>query len=457
MSKLKIFDDSTNYTATVIKLPVKQPIPGLDNLVQVEVFGNACLIGKDEPQDNLYLFFPAGCQLSQKFLSTNKLFRNTALNVYSALEGVPTKGGFFEPNGRIKGLKLRGVVSTGFVIPLTSLELMLPWSEGGDASDLKVGDEFNEWCGTEVCRKYIAKGSQTPGTAKDKGAKINNKLADLLIPNQFRFHTETTHLAKNLHKLNPNDIIVITDKWHGSSCILSRVYINNRLNKAKKLWNRYIPLPKFDARKWAYITSSGKPKSNLPKFIEGTWENKGVDYYNTNIWKEALDKYKHTLEEGITLYGELVGYTSNGAYIQSPYDYGCEPATNRFVIYRITYTKPNGEFIEFGWQQIKDYCTKYGLEHVKEFYFGTAVNLKAWIYHMDYRSDEEWREKFFTALQSAFNLERECKECNNKVAAEGIVVRIDGKLNSYEAYKVKSRLFVLGESNAEEVNIEEQQ
>jgi hypothetical protein len=43
MSKnIKTRDDSANYTATVIKLPVKQAIEGLDNLVQVQVFGNVC-------------------------------------------------------------------------------------------------------------------------------------------------------------------------------------------------------------------------------------------------------------------------------------------------------------------------------------------------------------------------------------------------------------------------------
>lgn len=458
MSTLKIREDSTNYTCTVIKLPPKQQIPGLDNLVQVEVYGNTCLIGKDEPENQLYLYFPAGCQLSQQFLSANKLYRDVALNTYNNVDTKQEKG-FFEPSGRVKGLKLKGIISTGFIIPIMSLEIMLPFSMGGDISELEAGSEFTDWCGFEVCRKYIPANQQTPGTpgTKDKN-KVNVKLADVLIPTQFRFHVETTHLAKNLHKLNPNDVIVITDKWHGSSCILSRVYVNQKLNKAQKLYNQYVPLPKFATRKQTYITSSGKPKSNLPKFIEAVWENNGNSFYSTNIWKEALDKYKDTLEEGISIYGELVGFESTGKYIQKHYDYACQPTTCRFMVYRITYTKPNGEFIEFSWQQIKDYCEKYKLEHVREIYFGRAFNLfdSGGLTKELLDNPESWRQWFFTKLQTFGNLENNCTECNNNVPAEGIVLRIDGHLNRYDAFKIKSKLFVLGESNSDEITIEDE-
>jgi len=48
---LKIYEDSKNYTAQVIKLPTKQVVVGLDNLVEVNVLGNSCLIGKDSPEN----------------------------------------------------------------------------------------------------------------------------------------------------------------------------------------------------------------------------------------------------------------------------------------------------------------------------------------------------------------------------------------------------------------------
>lgn len=465
MSNLKIRDDSANYTATVIKLPVKQAITGLDKLVQVEVYGNTCLVGKDSDPTVLYLYFPAGTKLSQRFLTCNDLYRDAQMNAHP-----DQKPGFFEPNGKIKGLKLKGIVSNGFVIPLASLELMLPYSEGGDISELEIGNEFNEWCGFEVCRKYFVPRPEQRA-AGEKQPKINNKLANLMIPNQFRFHGDTAILAKNLHQFQPSDILVITDKWHGSSCILSKVLINVKLTKWQKWWNKWIPLPKFTDRIFGYHYSSGKPKSNLVKGIVGVYENDGPDYYSNNIWKNAYEQYKDNIEDGISLYGELVGFVATKsepgaisipAYIQKLYDYGCSvdidnaPLT-RFVIYRITYTKPNGEFIEFSWQQIKDYCAKYSLETVPELYFGKADHFVGHIADGVKIDLEYWQQTLFNDIVKTYIREQDCVHCNNKVAAEGVVIRRDGHLNKYDVYKVKSKRFVFGETNETESNIEDEQ
>lgn len=473
---LKIYDDSKNYTAQVIKLPVKQAVQGLDNLVEVNVFGNSCLIGKDSPEDQLYLFFPAGCAINEDFLVGNNLYRDSQLN------SDPTKKGFFEPNGRVKAIKFRGIISTGFVIPVNSLKYI--YTDGtdrdwacGSIAQLKEGDQFNEWEGNKVCYKYFVP-SQTQSQGKgDKVTKINNKLVDLMVPNQFRFHVETSHLGNNLHRFEQNDIVVITDKWHGSSCILSKVLINRKLS----LWQRILNWLGAETpdKEYGYIYSSGKPKSNLPKGIEGSWTNDGVDYYSSNIWKQAFDDYKDALEDGISLYGELVGYTKGGSYIQKGYDYGCvAPLHNdgipeiwvdpnnpyyKFVIYRITYTKPNGEVIEFSWQQIKDYCTKYNLEYAKEFYHGSIKELLKELYpeFPDNSTPplEKYTETLFQALQTAYNLEKTCSYCRSGVPAEGIVVRIDGK-QQFNAFKLKSKLFLKKESDdldKGETNIEDQQ
>lgn len=228
---------------------------------------------------------------------------------------------------------------------------------------------------------------------------------------------------------------------------------------------------------------------NLFKKKSRDWINKGVDFYSSNIWKQALERHKAVIEEGISIYAELVGFTSGGAYIQKGYDYGCVAAPTpigedglclcnaatkcengkigsatrctvaelkpqtKFVVYKITYTKPNGEFIVFSWQQLKDYCAKYGLEHVKEFYFGKMKDLISSAYEKYGWGDE--KEFFLKFLQESFNLEKDCKQCVNKVPAEGIVVWKDGALNRYEVYKLKSKLFTLKESNEDEANIQD--
>lgn len=310
--KLKVYEHSANYTATVISLPVKQKVEGLDNLVKVTVFGNDCLVSKDENPDELYLFFPAESQLSNEFCSKNNLYRDQLLNIDQ------TKKGFFELHGRVKTLKFKGVTSTGFVIPATSLMSLLPnWLESPSYCNLKIGDEFNEIDGIEICRKYVPKNLNLPGqpgSGLSKQDKVNNKLKDYLVPNQFRLHNETSHLSKNLFLLHPNDIIVLTDKWHGSSCILSKVLINKKLNWYQKLLNKIGG--QVSDKEYGYIISSGKPKSGIPKMVltkdeVETFKSKNGDFYTTNIWKRAFDDYKHALEDGVSIYSELCGMTSS--------------------------------------------------------------------------------------------------------------------------------------------------
>jgi len=108
--ELKIYKGSENYTCQVIKLPAKVAVKGLDNLVEVNYQGNSCLISKDSPENQLYLFFPAECQISHDFLSSNNLYRHSELNNNKEAKG------FFEDNRRVKTIKFKGVVST--YIPL---------------------------------------------------------------------------------------------------------------------------------------------------------------------------------------------------------------------------------------------------------------------------------------------------------------------------------------------------
>jgi hypothetical protein len=452
--KLTKYDHSVNYTCTVISLPAKQKVDGLDNLVRVEVFGNSCLIGKDRDPTDLYLFFPAESCLSETFLHKNNLYRESQLNSNTEEKG------FFEQSGRVKALKMRGIISSGFVIPASSL---LDLFAQGDAhyiySQLKVGDEFNEIEGVEICRKYVSKSSVTPalpGSRQAKQDRVNNKLKDLIVPNQLRFHADTTHLAKNLQAFSKDNIIIISDKWHGSSCILAKVLINKKLNWFQKLLNKLGC--NIQDKEFGYVYSSGKPKSNLPKGVlqldeVQTFKSNTGDFYTSNIWKKAFDDYKYALEDGISIYSELVGFTEGGSAIQKGYDYGCEPGQYKMVVYRITYTKPDGSVIEFSWQQIKDYCKKYELETVKEFYFGNLPNWGSSNMEID-----ELMGYFLETLQTTYNMEKQDPYCTSKVPAEGLVVRIDGK-STYSAFKLKAKKFLAHETkdlDAGEVNMEDQ-
>lgn len=455
--KLTIREDSKNYVCTVIKLPAMQPVQGLDNLVKVTVFGNDCLIGKDSNPDILYLFFPAESQLSDDFLASNNLYRNSSKN------NDESKKGFFEDTGRVKSIKFKGIISTGFVIPISTLPNDLHMAKG-IGTILAPGDEFTDINDYNVCKKYVIKHIHaTAGQSKESRHNKKLKKFDGLVQNQFRFHVDTSHLAKKLHMFQPEDIIVITDKWHGTSALFSFILINEELKWWKKVIIKLLPSwvnRRLDFTFYDQIYSSRS-------VVKNRYINKGatLGYYNEDIWTVVNEELGGKLEPGITLYGEIVGYTPSGRAIQKGYDYGCDPGypsdprtrpEHKFLVYRITYTKPNGEVIEYSWQQIKEYCKKYSIEHVKELYFGKLPNLAA---HLGSSfAGENIQETLLQVLQDKY-LEKDCSHCRNKVPAEGIVVRRDG-LQSYSAYKLKSSRFLLGESKAldnGDTNIEDEE
>lgn len=437
----KTYDDSVNYTAQIIKLPAKRAVPGLDNLVEVEVFGNSVLVSKDSDPDELYAFFPSGTQLSETFLSLNNLYRDAQLNVDGGK-------GFFETHGRVKAIKFKGIISSGFVIPAGAI--MWACNVAPENFLVKVGDNFNEFNGIEVCRKYFIPVNTPPGSKGEKAARLNVKMTNLLIPNQFRFHEDTSHFANNAFRLKLNDIIAITDKWHGSSAILSKTLIKKKLTIWQKLLN--LVGGQVSDKAYGYVYSSGKPKSNLPKGIEGEWINDGPDYYSSNIWKRAFDDNKSKIEDGISLFGELVGFTETGQFIQKGYDYGCNPVgwEYKLAIYRITYTKPTGEVIEFGWQQVKDYCAKYDLLHGWEFFFGTVKEFLA-LAMPNFPDDstpplDKPGEAILQVLQESKLISKKCIWCANDVPTEGVIIRIDGH-QKFSAYKFKTKLFLKKESD----------
>jgi len=440
--KLKIYDNSLNYTATVVNLPEKKPIQGADKIVLVTIFGNDVIVSKDSDENKKYLFFPTGTKLSGKFLFENNLLRDNKLN-----KDTKAKPGFFEENGRVKSLKLSGmgVISTGFLIPVDSLSFL------GNVK-LNVGDEFNAIDEFEVCKKYkITHQNQNPAGSKkiNKATKKLNR-HDKLIENQFHFHINTSHFARNTHMFKPTDLLVITDKWHGTSAVFSNVLVKKDLNLIEKLLRLFKV--KIVESVYDNLYSSRTVLKN--RYINKDQINLG--FYNEDIWGFVNKELNGKVEQGITLYGEIVGYLPSGSMAQADYDYGCEFGKHKFVVYRITYTKPNGDVIEFSWQQIKDYCNKHEIDHVVEFFYGFAREL---VPFNENTNIEFWQQELYEKLLNSYNLEKDCTVCVNKVPAEGICVRKDG-LESYSTFKLKAKRFIKGESDNQDkgvVDIEEEQ
>lgn len=257
--KLKINENSLNYSCTVVEINTIHNILGAENIKRTVIFGNDIIVSSDVKEGDVMLYFAAGTQLDTELCFNNNLYVDSEFN-----KNKEKKGYVSHKKRLIKAIKLRGIISDGLLLPIESLSYL----EGGKLDPkgfLKKGDSFTHIGDIEICKKYIVERKQSerqPGEKKPK----KNKLKDLLIDNQFRFHNETSHFLREFEKLNlkPKSRIVITRKYHGSSLILSHVLINKKLNWIERLINRFVKLPKSE---YGFVYSSGKPKSRMVKGI----------------------------------------------------------------------------------------------------------------------------------------------------------------------------------------------
>ncbi len=429
MSNLKIYDDSKNYTCQVIKLPPKIPVKGLDNLVEVNVQGNSCLIGKDSPEDELYLFFPCESQISHEFLRMNNLYRHETLNID------PSQKGFFEDTRRVKAIKFRGIISSGFVLPIKSIGFLngkyIP-------SELKVGDEFNEIDGIEICRKYIRK-SNIPGQTgfKNPRAKILDNIIDSKLAPE---HPDTAHFLKNIHKFNHDTMIAITYKLHGTS---ARTY--NTLVRKKLIWKQKlakffrIPIVEED---YEYVAASRRTLKSV-----GFEELPGKNHYYTSgdLWSEVAKKWlEGKLNKGESVYYEIIGKTYNGEEIQGGYSYGfSEP---KIFIYRIANINPDGIEIDLSYDQMQERAIQLGLEVVPEFFRGTLGQF------IDKYDNGQTYTDLEDPLKRIFynQLLEQPSILDNTVVEEGFCIRID-RYPKAETFKIKSKKFLLHEGHQADI------
>lgn len=416
--KLTVKENSTNYACSVVEIKELFPIEGADAIVRVVVNGNNVVVPKTTQVGSKMLYFVSGTKLSEEYCKANNLYERAEENLDT------TKKGFISfKQKRVKAIKLRGVISDGMLMPMDSLYFFVK-----GAALLQVGDEFTDIDGVSICEKYfIPVKEYSQGGVKT--AKTN-KLKDLIVENQFRFHHETEHFIKHLDKFKQETEIIITRKMHGSSLILSNVLINKQLNwkeKIAKFFGVFIPVSEY-----GIIWSSGKPKGRLPKGIESesnVWESPNPNYYNSDIWARAYKEIGHTVEKGISLYGEIIGKGIQGDGYTYDQDYG-------IYVYRITQTSIDGNVVEFSWEQIKKYCEKYGLNHVEEYFRGKVREVA--IPH----------DNLLQILQEAY-LNKSYSDCK---IDEGICIRIR---ETDEIFKLKSPNFIKMESDNQENEVEE--
>ena len=409
-----------NYCATVVELKHFAPLVGCDNVQAALIFGNQVIVGKDAKPGDIGLYFPVETALSREFLGANNLYRKPEWGNIDF-----EKKGFFEEHGRVKCVKFRGHKSEGIWLPLSSLAYL-----NIDLSAFEVGHEFDQLGDNLICYKYVPR--QNPGRIYS-APQARGRVVDRIPAGQFNYHIDTTKLDRNIHKLQPTDIISITEKWHGTSAIFAHVLVNRQLSWYEKLLIRWgVNIARTE---YAHVWASRR-------VIKGVGETprEGVaHYYATDIWGTVFQEIKELIPKGYTLYGEIVGYTPDGSPIQADYHYGCPPGTHKFVVYRITYTNPDGKVLNLSWPQIREFCSSRGLETVKELFYAHASSFIGEIDDL-----EKWQNAFLERLKDMFVEDKPCPH-NPGMPAEGVVLRRESA-QEFEAYKCKSFAFLQLES-----------
>lgn len=440
---------NVNYLAKVVDIQTfsAHPDPATTKLKLTHVDGYNIVVGVDS-NPGLYVYFPTSCEINPKFLSHCNLYRKGDKNAD------PEKTGFFEDNGRVKAIKLRGVVSEGFLMEWSTFSNFLVENFNKTIEDPKHNTEFDSISDGDkefwICKKYIVVNKFSTSQTNTKYQK-NVKKFNRVIDTQFRFHYETEQLRKNPTNIKPDDLISITSKIHGTSVISAYV-----LCKSPKKWFQFWkPNVVYD-----YLYSSRKVIKNANYRF-----GKKQHYYGCDVWKYADDYLRPFLQKGMSIYAEIVGFLPNGGYIQKNYDYGCVPPKSeddyqpevnfKVRVYRITLTNVDGQVHEFSAREVQQWCKNNGLIPVTEFYYGLAKDL-----YPDLNISEHWNENFLEKLSNDknFYMELNSPDCSNKVPHEGIVIRKEDmwpasfKVKSFAFYNLEAKQLDAGESNVEDEN-----
>jgi tRNA-binding EMAP/Myf-like protein len=416
-----------NYLATVTQITHLRPHPNADRLKVCTIYGNNVITGTTANEGDLVIYFPIECTISKEFLSYTNSFEDVSLNAD------PKKKGFFNKHGRVRAINLRGSKSEGYIIPVKELEIFAKQVLGKTIviDGTYEGTDFDTIFDHLLVKKYVPANQRTPNESIGKKTKGNvKKYASKLVDNQFQFHPSTEHLKKCIRNINFNDSVVITEKYHGTSFVVSNVLVKRKLT----LWDRiakYLGVSVVETEYGMLYSSRSVLKNAL--FHD---EKEHNHYYDADVWKIAAEKLYPFLKQGYSFYGEIVGYTPTGAMIQKNYDYGCPEGSLECVVYRMTFTNPNGDVFELSHDQMVTYCNNFNIKTPFIHYQGKIRDL------YNFQDNVDWHNELLKSLIDDY-LEKDCMFCSKipNIPAEGIVLRND-KPNQWEVYKLKSFRFL---------------
>ena len=484
----KAEDGFVNYRATFARIDTVFPIEGADRLVRAIVCGRDVVISKDLPLDNIYVYIPVESSLSHKYLSKNNLYRISSesyqlndnfeqvveeLNAGKTLGELSGMGGFFEKNGRVKQIRIRGVYSQGYLADIKSLQTAYPILDQFMADEFESleGETFDV-IGDEVfCEKYLV-GGKKPVEQKVNDQKHyqqrskNLRRASILIPGQFKYHYDTTHFEDHYKKFRPTDDVSISVKVHGSSGIFANVLCYKRREDLNWFQKAFYWL--WRPREYRLLYASRTKIRNEKVYDTPRDPNY---FYGGDIWAPVRDLLADHIAKGMIVYGEIVGYVAGTTkMIQKGHDYGCAPGQWKFMPYRIVEVDRRGNRKEWNLRDVVRWTDNLkrhlAIEHKYEgveriltcpiLYDGLLGEL----YPELNREDENWSIDLLERMKAdkeLLGMELQEPLCKMKAPREGVVIRINDdefarawKLKSKAHYDLEKKNHDAGEKDMEE-------
>lgn len=426
-----------NYAATIIKIPAIRELEGLDKLVGVPVFGELALTQKAEAKlGDIRVAFTAETQLSDDLAAYSNLYRHTDKNID------PTAApGYLDDNRRLRAQKFRGHVSSALLLPLSALE----WT-GYDVSTLQVGDTFDHLDGKEICRKYErpVKGGATSG---DKVKRAFRRVDEKNFPE----HSATTNLLRSAGKFETPVPAIITQKLHGTSLRAGNVQVKRDKGRLERFLNRWFPTAEY---RYGIVAGSRK----VIKSVDGKAESdQQAHFYADDIWTHYVQELfpAGSLPPNVMVFGELVGWTLDGAPIQKGYTYNVPKGKAELYVYRVATVVVEGGvrfMADLSWDGVREFCADRGLKHTPE------LERRAGL-HRSQLEDGSFGDQFLDkryADQQDLTLRNPAAYINlrytddpvplsdKKLPDEGVVVRLEGVVP--DLYKLKSPGFLVHET-----------
>lgn len=456
------------YCATVVKIGEIIPIEGSDFLGTTLVNGFSIIVRKDLIHEgDIMIYCPIETQLNETFLSSNDLYEWSCRHLNSnyleveecinqdGLEVAKKMVGFFNKYGRVRILRLRGHASMGYLTPINSLAV---WGYRTDQYNWEdfVGVDFDTVGDDKFIQVYIPPRKPQPERLpKDQRRNKRIEKIDRMIPGEFSFHYDTQQLNRNMHRFNPEDIIDISVKMHGTSICLGNVLVKKPKQFKFKPFNwihSLLPLkwqkliPGYDI---VYSSRTVIKNSDLNSTLQG-------GYYSKDVWGDYAKLLGPYIPAGMEIFGEIVGYvTDTQTMIQKGYDYKCPPGKNRLYVYRIRTKQEDGTHKEWDLQDIRTWLQTIVSTHQE---LENQIDIVPLLYHgslsylyPEISTDHHWHENILAALKQepAFGMEELEPLCNTKTPREGIVLRIEGDPIA-EAFKLKCISFL--EKEAKQVD-----